>query len=110
MGIGFATVRNMMKSVTDAPISDKAVHLVIQYLENQTEYITCRAIEYHSKQNELRNIQGLNQKKRLEAEEIKEVIKDTVSEELIGCDIKNETNNKQYEPRYRTQPSRRGAI
>ena len=75
MGIGFSTVKKMMQSVTDAPISDKAVYRMIQYIEETVKNDTKLAVDLLSQYNKLRELQGLDKKKRISADIMTEAMK-----------------------------------
>ena len=74
MTIGFATVKKLMQSSTSTPIADKAVHKMIQYVEEVIIEKTQEAVACHSQKNGLRQLQKLPTKKRISEQEIIKVI------------------------------------
>jgi hypothetical protein len=107
MGIGFATVKNLMQSATDQPISDKAVNTMISYVEGVIIAKTREAADNHGKKNNLRRIQGLAPKVRIDAEAILTTVKESIGGELIGGEKENGTKHYNIDQGDRTQSSKR---
>ncbi len=110
MGIAFATIKNLMQSATDQPISDKAVNTMISYVEGVIIAKTREAADNHGKKNDLRRIQGLAPKKRIDAEAVLTTVNESVSRELIGGEIKNETKQNNMCQEDRKQSSKRSDV
>jgi len=110
MGIGFATVKQLMQSATDQPISDKAVNTMISYVEGVIIAKTREAADYHGKKNDLRQIQGLAPKIRIDAEAVLTSVKESIGGELIGGVIENEAKqNNMYQEDGKQSSKRRDA-
>lgn len=73
MVIAKNTVKKIMKSVIQKPISDNAIYFMIDKIENNIKEMALRAEQLLNEQNKVRKIQGMREKKRISREEINEV-------------------------------------
>lgn len=80
MGIGFQTMKRLMQSSNNHPISDRSVHVMIAYIESHIEDLTERSISRHHEINKLREVHGLYQKKKLSDDIVKEVLKEVLND------------------------------
>jgi hypothetical protein len=81
MGIGYKTVRRLMKGSTKRPISRSAIKEMLDKTESLIKDLTVAADSILKEENSFRNIQGLRGNVRLSEEYIKAAFEKLINED-----------------------------